>query len=61
MAQSVKHPTLDFHSGYDLRVCGFKPVSGLCTDIAEPAWESLSLSLCPSPTRSLSLSVKINT
>ena len=28
MAQSVKHPTLDFGSGHDLRVVGSSPTSG---------------------------------
>ena len=28
MAQSVKHPTLDFSSGHDPRVVGSSPVSG---------------------------------
>ena len=29
----------------------FEPYVGLCTDSAEPAWDSFSLSFCPSPTR----------
>ena len=45
MAQSVKCLTLDFSSGHDLTVQGFEPCIGLCTDSAEPAWDSLS----PSP------------
>ena len=28
MAQSVKHPTLDFSSGYDLRTLRSSPMSG---------------------------------
>ena len=28
VAQLVKHPTLDFNSGHDLRVLGLSPVSG---------------------------------
>ena len=50
VAQEVKPPTLDFSSGYDLTVHEFEPHVGLCTDGAEPAWDSLfpSLSLCPS-------------
>ena len=47
-AQWVRRPTLGFCSGHDLRVCGF----GFCADSAEPAWDSLPLSLshslCPS-------------
>ena len=45
MAQSVERPTLGFGSGHDLTVRGFKPSIGLRADIAEPAWDSLSLSL----------------
>ena len=55
MAQSVEHLTLDFGSGHDLTVRGFEPHIGLCTDNAEPTWDSLSLSLCPSPAHALSL------
>ena len=56
MAQSVKCLTLDFCSGHDLSVCGIEPYTGLCTDSAEPALDSLSppslplsFSLCPPP------------
>ena len=53
MVQSVKHPTLDFGSGHDLRVRRIEPCVGLCADIMEPAWDSLSpflsLSLSPLP------------
>ena len=59
MAQSVKRQTLDFSSGGDLAVRGFEPCTGLCTDSAEPAWESLSPPLCAPLQHSLSLS-KIN-
>ena len=45
VAQSVEHQTLDFGSGRDLTVRGFEPHTGLCADGAEPAWDSLSLSL----------------
>ena len=44
VAQSVKHPTLDFGSGHGLTVCEFEPCIGLCADSAQPAWDSL----CPS-------------
>ena len=37
VAQSVEHRTLDFGSGHDLTVHGFKPHVGLYTDSAEPA------------------------
>ena len=45
VAQSVKHPTLDFGSSHDLTIRKFKPRVGLYTDSVEPAWDSLSLSL----------------
>ena len=64
MAQSVECPTpLDFGSGYDLMVCEFEPCIGLCADIAEPAWDSVTLSLSASLLLSLSLKnkLKINT
>ena len=56
MAQSAKRPTLDLGSGHDPLVCGFEPHVGLCTVSVEPAWDSLSLSLCLYPTCVLSLS-----
>ena len=58
VAQSVNLLALDFGSGHDLWVHEFEPHVRLWTDSTEPAWESLSLSLCPSPT--LSRSLKIN-
>ena len=58
MAYSVKRPTLDFGSGRDLEVRGLEPHVGLCADSEEAAWDSLSLSLCPS--HMLSVSLKIN-
>ena len=64
MARSVQCPALDCGSGHDLIVGGFELHIGLCADGAEPAWDSVSLSLCPSPPRvcslSVSLSLKIN-
>ena len=42
MVQLVKLLTLDSGSGHDLTVCEFKSRIGLCTDSAEPAWDSLS-------------------
>ena len=55
MEQSVKHPTLGFGSGPDLRVMGSSPGSGSVLS-AESARDSLSLSLwsCPLPTLSVS-------
>ena len=48
MAQSVERQALDLGSGHDLRVVGWSFASGsmLCE---ESAWNSLSLSLCLSP------------
>ena len=48
MAQSVKHPTLDFISGHDLRVLTSSPTSGSVLG-EEPAWDSLSPSSHPQP------------
>ena len=45
VAQWVKRLTLDFGSGHDLTVPEFKPHVGLNADSAEPAWDSLSLSV----------------
>ena len=56
MVQSVKRPTRGFGSGDDLMVPEFEPGVGLCADSMEPAWDSVSLPLCPSPAHSLSLS-----
>ena len=56
-AQSVKRPTLDFSSDHELMVCEFKPRFRLCSDGTEPAWDSVSPSLCPSLTCVLSISL----
>ena len=45
VVQSVERPTLDFGSGHDPRVAGSSPASG---STLEPAWDSVSLSPCPS-------------
>ena len=37
VAQSVKHPTLDFDSGHDLMVREIEPHMGLHADSTEPA------------------------
>ena len=57
MAQSDKHPTLDFGSGHDLRVMKLSPVSGSIHDRHGAYLKfSLSLHLGPSsPPPSLSL------
>ena len=52
MAQSVECPTLAFDSVHAPRIVGLSP-QGLGV---EPAWESLSPSLCPSPRLTLSRS-----
>ena len=54
MAQSVKHPTLDFGSGRDLTVRMIEPRAGLCADSLEPPLDSLSPSLSAPPPLSLS-------
>ena len=56
MPQSVKHLTLDFGSGHDLAVRGIEPHVGSALT-AQSLLGILSLSLCPFPTRALSLSV----
>ena len=48
MAQLVEHLTLDFGSGCDFMVCEIEPCNVLHADSADPAWDSLSLSLSPS-------------
>ena len=61
--REVERPTLDLGSGRDLAVCGIEPYVGLCTDITEPAWDSLSLFpllLSLSRARAFSLSLKID-
>ena len=52
MVQFVKNLTLDLSSGHDLMVSELEPHMGLCTDGLELAWDSVSPSLCPSPTLS---------
>ena len=50
-----------FRSGRDLTVRGFEPRVGLCADSSEPGAcfrFCVSLSLCPSPARALSLKNK---
>ena len=49
MAQSVKLLILDFGSSHNLAVGEFEPRVGLCTDSAEPAWDTLSPSLSATP------------
>ena len=58
VAQLVKRLPLDFGSGHDLTVRGFEPHVRLCADSSEPAWDSLSPSLCLSDLPLLSLSQK---
>ena len=64
VAQSVKHPTLDFSSGHDLTVQELQPHIGLCADSAQSLLGVLSLHLSvPLPRLhvcALSVSLKIN-
>ena len=71
VARLVKPLTLDFVSGHDLLVCEIELLVceielrvRFCADSVEAAWDSLSLSLCSSPTsacvRALFLSKLIN-
>ena len=50
MAQSIQGLTLDFSSGHDLMMGETEAQVGLRADSADPAWDSLflSLSLCAS-------------
>ena len=61
VAQLVRHLTCGFGSGHDLTVHEFKPHIRLCADISEPGASfefCVSLSLCPSPACTVSLSQK---
>ena len=49
MAQSGERQTLDYGSGRALTVREFEPCIGLCADLVEPAWDSLSSSLSALP------------
>ena len=62
VAQSVKHPILDFSSGHDLMVREVELYIGLQANRAEPAYDSLSPSLSAplQPSLSFSVSLKIN-
>ena len=59
-AQSVKHPTLDFSSGYGLTVCESGLHVRLCTDSMEPAWDSPFPSLSAPPPFTLALSLSLS-
>ena len=50
MVQSVERQAVGFYSGHDLVVREFEPHMGLRSGSTEPAWDSLSPSVCPSPT-----------
>ena len=61
MAQFVKRSVLDFGSGHDLMIWEIKPCVRLCTDNAEPAWDShSSLSAPPLLVRALNLSLSLS-
>ena len=49
MAQSDKHPTLDFGSGHDLKVVRSSPMSGSTLSMAGAAGDSLSPSFSAPP------------
>ena len=40
--------------------CEFEPHVGLCAGSVGPAWDSLFLSLCPYPTHTVFVSLKVN-
>ena len=60
VAQSVKRPTLDLGSGYDLLVHGIEPHIKFYADSVEPVRDSLSPSLSLPLPRLYILSLKIN-
>ena len=60
VARSVKCQALDFSSGRDLTVHEFKSHLRLHAGTTEPAWDSLSPSLCSSPTLSKKINIKKN-
>ena len=60
VSQSVKHPTLDFGSGYDLAVCHLELHIRFCADSAEPAWDPCSPSLSVLPLLTIVLSLSKN-
>ena len=66
MAKSVKPPTLDFGSGHEFMIHGFKPCTRLHADCMESAWDSLSPFISAPPllmlelTHSLSLKISKN-
>ena len=60
MAQSVKHPTLDFSSGHDLTVREIEPRVGLNADSTELAWDSVSPSLSAPPLIMCELSLSLS-
>ena len=60
MAQLITHQTLGFGSGHDLTVCEFEHHLGLCSDSAEPAWDSLSPSISAPPPTHCRLSLSPN-
>ena len=61
VAQLIKHLTLDFSSGHDLMVHGFKSHIRLCADSVGPAWDFLSPFLSAPLLLVLSLSLCLST
>ena len=60
VAQWAAHQILGSGSGHDLTVREFEPRVRLGKDSLEPAWDSLSLSLCPFPAHVVSLSLSLS-
>ena len=56
----VKYPTLDFGAGSDLTVSEMESRGRLSAESVEPAWSSLSPSLCPSPAHVVSVSLSLS-
>lgn len=60
MARLVERPTLGFGSGRDLLFVSASSASGSALRCSVCLGFSLSLFLCPSPARTVSVSLKIN-
>ena len=60
VAQSVEHLTLDLSSGHGLTPHEIQLLIRLCAESAEPAWDSLFLSLSASALLACSLSLPLS-
>ena len=49
MAQSVKHPTLDFGSGHDVMVVGSSPMSGSALTVEQQSLLGIDSLFLPPP------------